>query len=158
MYDVKRGVRPGAVVSPRLGVFAEFETNLRCERQVEEFAAAKQRGAYGGELVTAPRALIAVGELHEEFISSGPGSSWSMNPATVTGSPASIAWSPTCHRCTGCLSNRPNRSRVEEPPARILERPVGVQVVVERAGGEVADLAADIRNRTRPIDHQVLGV
>ena len=29
-----------------LGVFAEFETNLRRERQAEGIAAAKQRGAY----------------------------------------------------------------------------------------------------------------
>lgn len=31
-----------------LGVFAEFETNLRRERQLEGVAAAKQRGAYAG--------------------------------------------------------------------------------------------------------------
>ena len=31
-----------------LGVFAEFETNLRRERQTEGIAAAKQRGAYRG--------------------------------------------------------------------------------------------------------------
>ena len=31
-----------------LGVFAEFETNLRRERQSEGIAAAKQRGAYKG--------------------------------------------------------------------------------------------------------------
>ena len=31
-----------------LGVFAEFETNLRRERQGEGIAAAKQRGAYRG--------------------------------------------------------------------------------------------------------------
>ena len=31
-----------------LGVFAECETNLRRERQVEGIAAAKQRGAYRG--------------------------------------------------------------------------------------------------------------
>lgn len=31
-----------------LGVFAEFETNLRRERQLEGIAAAKQRGAYSG--------------------------------------------------------------------------------------------------------------
>ena len=33
-----------------LGVFAEFETNLRRERQVEGIAAAKQRGTYRGRL------------------------------------------------------------------------------------------------------------
>ena len=31
-----------------LGVFAEFETNLRRERQMEGIAAAKARGAYRG--------------------------------------------------------------------------------------------------------------
>ena len=31
-----------------LGVFAEFETNLRHERQLEGIYAAKQRGAYSG--------------------------------------------------------------------------------------------------------------
>ena len=31
-----------------LGVFAEFETNLRCERQAEGIVMAKQRGAYRG--------------------------------------------------------------------------------------------------------------
>jgi DNA invertase Pin-like site-specific DNA recombinase len=31
-----------------LGVFAEFETNLRRERQAEGIASAKQRGAYRG--------------------------------------------------------------------------------------------------------------
>jgi len=31
-----------------LGVFAEFETNLRRERQLEDIAAAKVRGAYNG--------------------------------------------------------------------------------------------------------------
>lgn len=31
-----------------LGVFAEFETNLRRERQMEGIAAAKERGVYKG--------------------------------------------------------------------------------------------------------------
>ena len=31
-----------------LGVFAEFETNLRRERQTEGIAAAKRRGTYRG--------------------------------------------------------------------------------------------------------------
>jgi len=31
-----------------LGVFAEFETNLRRERQLEGIAAAKERGVYRG--------------------------------------------------------------------------------------------------------------
>lgn len=33
-----------------LGVFAEFETNLRRERQAEGIAAAKQRGVYRGRI------------------------------------------------------------------------------------------------------------
>jgi DNA invertase Pin-like site-specific DNA recombinase len=35
-----------------LGVFAEFETNLRRERQLEGVAAAKERGVYKGRPVT----------------------------------------------------------------------------------------------------------
>src|SRR5262245_26366762 len=35
-----------------LGVFAEFETNLRRERQLEGIAAAKQRGVYRGRKAT----------------------------------------------------------------------------------------------------------
>src|SRR5262245_47503912 len=35
-----------------LGVFAEFETNLRRERQMEGIAAAKQRGVYRGRKAT----------------------------------------------------------------------------------------------------------
>ena len=35
-----------------LGVFAEFETNLRKERQLEGIAAAKARGVYKGRLPT----------------------------------------------------------------------------------------------------------
>jgi DNA invertase Pin-like site-specific DNA recombinase len=48
-----------------LGVFAEFETNLRRERQMEGIAKAKQRGAYKGRRptidVTAVRAMHAKG-------------------------------------------------------------------------------------------------
>ena len=35
-----------------LGVFAEFETNLRKERQMEGIAKAKERGAYKGRKPT----------------------------------------------------------------------------------------------------------
>ena len=35
----------------------------------------------------------------------------------------------------------------EQPLARTLERAVGLQMVVERAGWEVAELASDIGNR-----------
>ena len=38
----------GKALFDMLGVFAEFETNLRRERQAEGIAAAKQRGAYRG--------------------------------------------------------------------------------------------------------------
>jgi DNA invertase Pin-like site-specific DNA recombinase len=38
-----------------LGVFAEFETNLRRERQLEGIAAAKERGVYKGR----PRSIDA---------------------------------------------------------------------------------------------------
>lgn len=41
-----------------LGVFAEFETNLRRERQAEGIAAAKQRGAYRGHLPKIDMAAI----------------------------------------------------------------------------------------------------
>ncbi len=47
-----------------LGVFAEFETNLRRERQMEGIAAAKERGVYKGR-----RPVIDAGEvrrLHEQ--------------------------------------------------------------------------------------------
>ena len=37
-------------------------------------------------------------------------------------------------------------------------RPIGVQVVVERAGGEVAEFVADIRNRAFAVRHEVPGV
>ena len=40
-----------------LGVFAEFETNLRSERQAEGIAAAKQRGAYPSRPLCCPLAL-----------------------------------------------------------------------------------------------------
>jgi len=36
------------LIDPMLGVFAEFETNLRRERQAEGIAAAKHRGVYRG--------------------------------------------------------------------------------------------------------------
>jgi DNA invertase Pin-like site-specific DNA recombinase len=42
-----------------LGVFAEFETNLRRERQLEGIAAAKKAGVYKGRPATIKRADIA---------------------------------------------------------------------------------------------------
>ncbi len=42
----------GKALFDMLGVFAEFETNLRRERQAEGIAAAKQRGVYRGRTPT----------------------------------------------------------------------------------------------------------
>src|SRR3954449_9341231 len=42
-----------------LGVFAEFETNLRRERQLEGIAAAKARGVYKGRPATIDAAKVA---------------------------------------------------------------------------------------------------
>ena len=41
-----------------LGVFAEFETNLRSERQRDGIAAAKERGVYRGRKATIDAAEI----------------------------------------------------------------------------------------------------
>ena len=46
-----------------LGVFAEFETNLRKERQMEGIQAAKLAGKYGGRKASVDAA--AVKELHQ---------------------------------------------------------------------------------------------
>ena len=42
------GTAAGKAFLDMLGVFAEFETNLRRERQMEGIAAAKARGVYTG--------------------------------------------------------------------------------------------------------------
>ena len=49
-----------------LGVFAEFETNLRRERQMEGIAAAKARGVYKGKGRTPTIDAAEVRRLHEE--------------------------------------------------------------------------------------------
>ena len=41
-----------------LGVFAEFETNLRKERQLEGIAAAKARGVYKGRTPTIDAGMV----------------------------------------------------------------------------------------------------
>jgi DNA invertase Pin-like site-specific DNA recombinase len=46
------GTAAGKAFLDMLGVFAEFETNIRRERQREGIAAAKARGAYRGRLPT----------------------------------------------------------------------------------------------------------
>ena len=45
---IDTGTAAGKAFLDMLGVFAEFETNLRKERQAEGIAAAKARGAYKG--------------------------------------------------------------------------------------------------------------
>ena len=42
-----------------LGVFAEFETNLRRERQLEGIAKAKAAGVYKGRKPSIDRAVVA---------------------------------------------------------------------------------------------------
>lgn len=49
-----------------LGVFAEFETNLRKERQLEGIAAAKSRGVYTGRKPSIDTAMVR--QLHAEGI------------------------------------------------------------------------------------------
>ena len=46
--DACRGTDAGKAFLDMLGVFAEFETNLRKERQQEGIAAAKAKGVYKG--------------------------------------------------------------------------------------------------------------
>ncbi|MET0376173.1 MAG: recombinase family protein [Rhizorhabdus sp.] len=62
---IDTGTAAGKAFLDMLGVFAEFETNLRRERQAEGIQAAKARGAYkGGKARIDPdavRALIAQG-------------------------------------------------------------------------------------------------
>ena len=47
---IDTGTAAGKAFLDMLGVFAEFETNLRRERQLEGIAAAKARGVYKGRL------------------------------------------------------------------------------------------------------------
>lgn len=49
---VDTGTAAGKAFLQMLGVFAEFETNLRRERQLEGIAAAKARGVYKGRPAT----------------------------------------------------------------------------------------------------------
>ena len=56
---VDTGTAAGKAFLDMLGVFAEFETNLRRERQLEGIAAAKVRGVYKGR-----KPSIDAGEVH----------------------------------------------------------------------------------------------
>jgi DNA invertase Pin-like site-specific DNA recombinase len=62
---IDTGTAAGKAFLDMLGVFAEFETNLRKERQLEGIAAAKARGVYKGRKPTidpgAVRKLAAEG-------------------------------------------------------------------------------------------------
>jgi DNA invertase Pin-like site-specific DNA recombinase len=51
-HPVDTGTAAGKAFLDMLGVFAEFETNLRKERQLEGIAAAKVRGVYTGRKPT----------------------------------------------------------------------------------------------------------
>ena len=55
---VDTGTAAGKAFLDMLGVFAEFETNLRKERQLEGIAAAKVRGVYKGRRPTVDAGLV----------------------------------------------------------------------------------------------------
>src|SRR5208282_4989670 len=55
---VNTGTAAGKAFFDMLGVFAEFETNLRKERQLEGIAAAKARGVYTGRRPSIPVAEV----------------------------------------------------------------------------------------------------
>ena len=61
---IDTGTAAGKAFLDMLGVFAEFETNLRRERQAEGIAAAKARGVYTGRKSRVD--VAAVRRLHEE--------------------------------------------------------------------------------------------
>jgi len=61
---IDTGTAAGKAFLDMLGVFAEFETNLRRERQMEGIAAAKVRGVYTGRKPSIDRTEVL--RLHEE--------------------------------------------------------------------------------------------
>ena len=61
---IDTGTAAGKAFLDMLGVFAEFETNLRRERQMEGIAAAKARGIYKGRPATIDPAEVR--RLHRE--------------------------------------------------------------------------------------------
>jgi DNA invertase Pin-like site-specific DNA recombinase len=61
---IDTGTAAGKAFLDMLGVFAEFETNLRRERQMEGIAAAKARGVYTGRKPRIDAATVR--RLHEE--------------------------------------------------------------------------------------------
>jgi DNA invertase Pin-like site-specific DNA recombinase len=62
--SVDTGTSAGKCFLDMLGVFAEFETNLRRERQMEGIAKAKERGVYQGRKKSIDRDRVK--ELHSE--------------------------------------------------------------------------------------------
>ena len=124
---VDTGTAAGKAFLDMLGVFAEFETNLRRERQLEGISAAKARGVYKGR-----KPKIDAGEVrrlrHDEKL--GPARS----PAgSASAGPASIA----------CSANRPPARRGSPMPIKPELRwfypidwpQISRQVRFERAGG-----------------------
>jgi len=63
---VDTGTAAGKAFLDMLGVFAEFETNLRRERQMEGIAAAKARGVYKGKGRRPTIDTAEVRRLHED--------------------------------------------------------------------------------------------
>ena len=61
---IDTGTAAGKCFLDMLGVFAEFETNLRRERQLEGIAKAKEAGVYKGRKPTVDVALVR--HLHAE--------------------------------------------------------------------------------------------
>jgi len=55
---IDTGTAAGKAFLDMLGVFAEFETNLRKERQAEGIAAAKARGVYKGRKPKIDSAIV----------------------------------------------------------------------------------------------------
>jgi DNA invertase Pin-like site-specific DNA recombinase len=55
---INTGTAAGKAFLDMLGVFAEFETNLRKERQAEGIAAAKARGVYRGRKAKTDAAVV----------------------------------------------------------------------------------------------------
>lgn len=66
---VDTGTATGKAFLDMLGVFAEFETNLRRERQMEGIAKAKAEGRYTGRQPTAQAKKDDICRLHDEGIS-----------------------------------------------------------------------------------------
>lgn len=56
---IDTGSPAGKAFTDMLGVFAEFETNLRRERQMEGIAKAKERGVYKGRKLSIDRSRVS---------------------------------------------------------------------------------------------------